>query len=129
MDRLNVSSGSPLEEPIGFSRAVRIGNIISVSATAPITPDGTAAAIGDVYGQTRYCLEIIKTAISNAGGTINDVYRTRVMLTDISRWKEAAKAHGEFFSNIRPACSFFEAGGFVDKDWLVEVEADAYVTG
>jgi enamine deaminase RidA (YjgF/YER057c/UK114 family) len=129
MQRINVSSGSPLEEPIGFSRAVRIGNLISVSATAPIKPDGTTAALGDVYGQTKYCLEIIKTAITNAGGAIQDVYRTRVMLTDISKWKEAARAHGELFGSIRPACSFFEAGGFVDKDWLVEIEADGYMAG
>jgi len=102
--------------------------MISVSATAPIKPDGTTACIGDVYGQTKYCLEIIKTAISNAGGTIQAVYRTRVMLTDISKWKEAAKAHGELFGNIKPACSFFEAGGFVDKEWLVEIEVDGYIT-
>ena len=122
--RKKVSSGSPMEGPIGFSRAVRIGNMISVSGTAAIAPDGSTAAPNDVYGQTKCCIEIMKRAIEDAGGKLEDVIRTRVMLKDISRWREAAKAHGEFFSEIRPACTFVEVKGFVKDDWLVETEAD-----
>ena len=122
--RKKVSSGSPMEGPIGFSRAVRIGNMISVSGTAAIAPDGSTAAPNDVYGQTKCCIEIMKRAIEEAGGTLGDVIRTRVMLKDISRWREAARAHGEFFSEIRPACTFVEVKGFVKDDWLVETEAD-----
>jgi enamine deaminase RidA (YjgF/YER057c/UK114 family) len=124
MMRKKVSSGSPMEGPIGFSRAVRIGNMISVSGTAAIAPDGSTAAPNDVYGQTKCCIEIMKRAIEEAGGTLGDVIRTRVMLKDISRWREAARAHGEFFSEIRPACTFVEVKGFVKDDWLVETEAD-----
>lgn len=118
-----VSSGSHLEEPIGFSRACRIGNVISVSGTAPIK-DGETAYGGDVYGQTKYCLELSLRAIEEAGGKSSDVIRTRIMLTDISRWEEAAKAHGELFSKIRPACTFVEVSRFIDPTWLVETEVD-----
>ncbi len=126
--RKNVSSGSPFEKPIGFSRASRIGNHISVSGTAPIAPDGSTAHTGDVYQQTKHCLKITKSAIEEAGGKIENVIRTRIMLTDISRWKEAAKAHGEFFSEIRPACTFVEVKGFINQDWLVEIEADCVIS-
>lgn len=124
MTRRNVSSGSPMEKPIGFSRAVRIGNIISVSGTAAIAPDGSTAHPNDVYGQTKYCIEIMKKAVEEAGGKLENVIRTRIMLKDISKWKEAAKAHGEFFSEIRPTCTFVEVKGFIKADWLVEIEAD-----
>ena len=124
MTRQNISSGSPLEIPIGFSRAARVGNIIAIAGTAPIAPDGSTACPGDVYGQTTCCLSIVRSAIAQAGGRLEDVIRTRIMLTDISRWEDAAKAHGEFFSDIRPACTFVEVSGFINQDWLVEVEAD-----
>jgi enamine deaminase RidA (YjgF/YER057c/UK114 family) len=127
MERRNISSGSPYEASIGFSRAVRVHNIISISGTAPIQPDGTTAYSEDVYGQTKYCLEIIQRSIEKAGGRLEDVIRTRIMLTDISRWREAAQAHGEFFSRIKPACTFVEVKGFVKEDWLVEIEADCVV--
>lgn len=127
MARKNVSSGSPMEKPIGFSRASRIGNLISVAGTAPIKADGSTACIGDVYGQTHCCLDIIRKAIEEAGGALKDVIRTRVMLTDISRWEEAAKAHGEFFADIRPACTFVEVSRFINEDWLVELEADCFI--
>ena len=127
-NRKNISSGSPYEAPIGFSRAVRIDNIISVAGTAPIAADGTTAAPGDVCGQTRRFLEIISDAINHAGGRLADVIRTRVMMTDISRWEDAGRAHGEFFSDIRPACTFVEVSAFIRDDWLVEIEADCVVT-
>jgi enamine deaminase RidA (YjgF/YER057c/UK114 family) len=128
MDRKNISSGSPMEKPIGFSRACRVGNIIAVAGTAPIGPDGRTVGLNNVYEQTKYCIEIMKKAIEEAGGSLQDVVRTRIMLVDMSTWKEAAKAHGEFFSDIRPACTFFEVKGFINKEWLVETEADCVVS-
>jgi enamine deaminase RidA (YjgF/YER057c/UK114 family) len=124
MSRKNVSSGSPMEKPIGFSRASRIGNQIAIAGTAAIGSDGNTVGIGDVYEQTKHCLEIMKKAIEDAGGTLENVIRTRIMLVDMSQWKEAAKAHGEYFSDIRPACTFVEVKGFINKEWLVETEAD-----
>ncbi len=128
MQRQLISSGSPFEKPIGFSRAVRVGDTIAVSGTAPIAPGGGTAFPGDLYRQTRTCIEIIKAAIEKAGGRLEDVIRTRILLADISRWQEAAQAHGEFFGEIRPASTFVEVSGFIDADWLVEMEADCVVT-
>jgi enamine deaminase RidA (YjgF/YER057c/UK114 family) len=119
-----VSSSSSLEPAIGFSRAVRVGSWVAVAGTAPIADDGGVASPGDVYGQTKRCLEIVQRAIADLGLTFESVVRTRVMLTDIARWKEAAQAHGEVFATIRPACSFFEVSRFIDPEWLVEIEAD-----
>ena len=127
MPRQLISSGSPFEKPIGFSRAVRVGNAIAVSGTAPIAPGGGTAYPGDLYRQTRTCLEIIKDAIEKAGGRMEDVIRTRIMLVDIGRWQEAARAHGEFFGEIRPASTFVQVSRFIDADWLVEIEADGMV--
>ena len=124
MERKNISSGSEYEKPIGFSRAVRIDNIISVSGTAPIARDGTTAHKNDLYNQTKRCLEIMEKAIIDAGGQLENVIRTRIFLKDISDWEKAAKAHGEYFSGIRPACTFVEVSRFIRDDWLVETEAD-----
>jgi enamine deaminase RidA (YjgF/YER057c/UK114 family) len=120
MTHQRISSGSPFEPEIGFSRAVRAG-------TAPIAPDGSAAHPGDVYAQTRLCLEIMLRAVAAAGGTAASVIRTRIMLVDIARWRDAARAHGEVFGEIRPACTFVEVSRFIDPAWLVETEADGYV--
>lgn len=128
MSRKNISSGSPMEKPIGFSRASRVGNIIAVAGTAAIGPNGTVG-MGSVYEQTRYCIEIMKKAIEDAGGSLEDVIRTRIMLVDMSTWEEAARAHGEFFSDIRPSCTFVEVKGFINKEWLVETEADCVLVG
>ncbi|HXE12857.1 MAG TPA: RidA family protein [Bryobacteraceae bacterium] len=119
-----VSSGSPFEPRIGFSRAVRVGQIVAVSGTAPIAPDGSVACPGDVYGQTKRCLEIIAKAVTDAGLSLENIVRTRIMLTDITQWEAAARAHGEFFASIRPANTFVEVNGFINREWLVEVEAD-----
>ena len=127
MPRQLISSGSPFEKPIGFSRAVRVGNTIAVSGTAPLAPGGGTAYPGDLYRQTRTCLEIIKDAVEKAGGRMEDIIRTRIMLVDISRWQEAARAHGEFFGQIRPASTFVQVSRFIDADWLVEIEADGVV--
>jgi len=119
-----VSSGSPFEPRIGFSRAVRVAPYLAVSGTAPIAPDGGVAAPGDVYGQTKRWFEIIEQAIKGAGLTLQHVIRTRVMLTDISRWEEAARAHGEIFGTVRPASTFVAVKGLINEGWLVEIEAD-----
>ena len=127
MKRINISSGSAYEKPIGFSRAVRIGNIISVAGTAPLAADGTTSHPNDLYNQTKRCLEIMIKAISDAGGKPENVIRTRIYLKDISDWENAAKAHGEFFSEIRPASTFIEVKGLIKDDWLVETEADCVI--
>lgn len=123
--RKNITYNQPLESEIGFSRAVRIGNIIAITATAPIAKDGSVHTPEDMHGQAKRCLEIIQDVIIQAGGSMNDIIRTRIFLTDMKRWKEAAKAHGEYFSKIKPACSFIEVSGFINPQWLIEIEADA----
>ena len=128
MKRQRISSGSVYEQPIGLSRAVRLGPWIAVSGTAPIAQDGSNAFPGDVYRQTKLCIEIMLRAIEDAGGSADGVIRTRVMLVDIGTWKEAARAHGEVFGVIRPACTFVQIGRFIDPAWLVETEADCYVS-
>ena len=122
-----VSSGSPYEKTIGFSRAVRVGDTILVSGTAPIAPDGSTAHPGNAYLQTKYCLEIIKKAIEDAGGKLAQVIRTRMYLTDISKSDDVGRAHGEYFGNIRPASTMVEVSGLIRKDWLVEIEAECCV--
>jgi enamine deaminase RidA (YjgF/YER057c/UK114 family) len=122
--RQHVSSGSTFEDTIGFSRAVRVGSMVAVAGTAPILAGGGVAAPGDAYGQTKRCLEIIAEAIAEAGLTLDSVIRTQVMLTDIANWKEAARAHGERFHTIKPACTFVQVAAFIDPGWLVEIEAD-----
>ena len=124
MTRKNVTYNQPLEKEIGFSRAVRIGKIIAVAATAPIAKDGSVHTPGDMYGQTKRCLEIIKDVIEQAGGKLDDVIRTRLYLKDMDRWKDAAKAHGEFFSKVQPACGFIGVSAFINSEWLIEIEAD-----
>lgn len=129
MTRQLVSSGSPFEPTVGFSRAVRVGPWIAVAGTAPIGADGATATPGDVYGQTKRCLEIMLLAIADAGATADSVIRTRIMLVDMANWRDAARAHGEVFSSIRPACTFVQVSRFIDADWLVETEADCYIDG
>jgi len=126
-ERKLISSGSPFEPEIGFSRAVRVGNHIAVAGTAPVAPGGGVAAKGDVYAQTKRCLEIAVKAVADAGGTAAHVTRTRIMLTDMKHWREAACAHGEFFRDVRPASTFVQVTGFIDPEWLVEIEADAII--
>ena len=127
MSRQLVSSGSYLEPVIGFSRAVRVGNIVVVGGTAPIKAEGGTAAVGDAYGQTRRCLEIVAKAFADAGARLEDVTRTRIILTDIALWKDAARAHAEVFGTIRPVTTLMQVTAFVDPDWLVEIEAEAVI--
>jgi enamine deaminase RidA (YjgF/YER057c/UK114 family) len=126
--RTHASSGSPLEPEIGFSRAVRVGDVVCVSGTAPIGPDGGTVGPGDLAAQARRCFEIAFDALGAVGADPEDVVRTRIMLTDIRRWREAAAVHGELFSKTRPACTFVEVSRFIEPDWLIEIEVDA-VTG
>ena len=128
MERKLVSSGAIYESQIGFSRAVRVGPHIAVSGTAPIAPGGGVACPGDLYGQTKRCLEIIEKAINDAGGKREHVIRTRVFLKDMRNWEEAGRAHGEFFKGIRPASTMIQIVQAIDPAWLVEIEADAIVT-
>lgn len=123
--RQTVSSGSPLEPQIGFSRAVRKGAHVAVAGTAPIGDDGTTVGLNDAYAQTVRCLDIAEAALREAGASLEDVVRTRIMLTDVTQWREAARAHGERFASIRPVCTFVEVSRFIDPDWLVEIEVDA----
>jgi enamine deaminase RidA (YjgF/YER057c/UK114 family) len=116
MTRQRISSGSPFEDPIGFSRAIRTGKRILVSGTAPILEDGSPAFPGDPYRQTLRCLQIIENAIQSAGGSIRDVVRTRVYLTDADTWQEAGRAHGEFFGTVKPASTFVEVSRLIEPE-------------
>ena len=120
-----VSSGSPYESKIGFSRAVRVGNVISVSGTAPIGNDGRTVGVGDAAVQARRCLEIIRAALVDAGASLEQVVRTRTLLVRIEDWPAVAAVHGEFFGAIRPANTVMQISRFIDAEWLVEFEADA----
>ena len=129
MKRFNVYSGSPYEAQIGFSRAVRSGSFIAVAGTAPIAPDGSTVCPGDAGGQTRRCLEIIEKAVTEAGGKLSDLIRTRIFITDMSFWEEVGRVHGEYFRDIRPASTLVEVKGLARPDWLVEIEAEGLIEG
>jgi enamine deaminase RidA (YjgF/YER057c/UK114 family) len=124
MERRLISSGSPYEPIMGFSRAVRVGEHVHVAGTAPIGIDSD-----DPYEQTRRCLEIIVAALEEAGARTEDVVRTRVYATSADYFEEVARAHGEVFGAIRPANAYIVVTGFLDPRWLVELEADAIVSG
>ncbi len=120
------SSASPYEPIVGFSRAVRVGNILAVAGTTAGS-GGRSVAIGDPAAQTRAILETIETALAEAGASLNDVVRTRIYLVDIAHWEAIGREHGEFFGDIRPANSMLKVSAFVGREWLVEIEADAVV--
>ncbi len=124
-----VSSGSKFEPILGFSRAVRVGNHISVSGTAAIGPDGKTAGINDAAAQARRIFEIVGGALVDAGASLKNVVRTRIMLRHMKDWEAVGKVHGEVFGEIRPATCFVEVSRFIDPDWLVEIEVDAVVEG
>jgi enamine deaminase RidA (YjgF/YER057c/UK114 family) len=126
-ERTNISSGSPYEPTIGFSRAVRAGNQVFVSGTAPIWPDGSVDP--DPHAQARRCWEIALGALAQAGGGPEHVVRTRMFLRDRSVEEPVSKAHGEVFGDIRPATTMVIAGGLLDERWALEVELDAVVEG
>jgi enamine deaminase RidA (YjgF/YER057c/UK114 family) len=121
-----ISSGSPYEPKVGISRAVRVGSIIAVSGTAPLL-DGKTIGKGDPAAQARRCLDIIKEALERAGSSLDQVVRTRTLLTRIDDWQAVAAVHGEYFGAIRPANTIMQVTRFIDPDWLIEFEADAVV--
>jgi enamine deaminase RidA (YjgF/YER057c/UK114 family) len=124
--RLKVSSGSPFEPIIGFSRAVRVGNAVAVGGTTAAS-GGKMVGVGDPAAQTRAILAIIAKALEDAGARLEDVIRTRIYLTDIDHWEAVGRVHGEVFGDIRPASSILQVSRFINPDWLVEIEADAVV--
>jgi enamine deaminase RidA (YjgF/YER057c/UK114 family) len=126
MKRLLVSSGSPYEPIVGFSRAVRIGNIVAVAGTTAGS-SGKPVAIGDPAAQTRSILETIAKALAEAGASLEDVVRTRVYLIDLAHFDAVGRVHGEVFGDIRPANTTLQVSGFVSPDYLVEIEADAVI--
>ncbi len=125
--RQNISSASPYEDVIGFSRAVRIGPHIHVSGTTAMGDDGELIGVDDVYGQTVQVLRNIERALREAGASLGDVVRTRIYLTNIEHWKRVAEAHSEAFGDVRPAATLVEVSRFVDPLMLIEIDADAYV--
>jgi enamine deaminase RidA (YjgF/YER057c/UK114 family) len=129
MTRKLISSGSKFEPVLGFSRAVRVGNHITVAGTAAVGVDGKTAGVGDAAVQTRRIFEIVGGALTDAGASLKDVVRTRIMLRNIEDWKAVGKVHGAVFGEIRPATCFVEVSRFIDPEWLVEIEVDAVVEG
>jgi len=127
MARRLVPSGSPYAPIIGFSRAVRVGDFISVGGTAPIDAEGKTVGVGDPARQARQCLETIKAALEAAGASLQDVVRTRMLLTRIGDWEAIAKVRGEYFRDIRPVDTVMEVSRFINPEWLVEIEVDAVV--
>lgn len=127
MERQNISSGSPYEATVGFSRAVRVGDRVLVAGTAPIWPDGSVDP--DPKAQARRCLEIMLAALAETGGSASEVVRTRMFITDASHADAVGEAHGEVFGEIRPAATMVVVGALLDPRWVVEMELEAVLTG
>jgi enamine deaminase RidA (YjgF/YER057c/UK114 family) len=128
LERKLISNGNPMETIVGFSRAVRVGPFIAVGGTAPVDADGKTVGIGDVFKQTEQCFKIIKLALEQAGSGLDDIVRTRVILTDIDDWKQAIEARKKFCLDARPVDTIMAVTRFVNPEWLVEIEADAVVS-
>jgi len=124
--RINIPAGTIWEDIVGYSRAVKVGNIIEVSGTAAVD-NGKIVGKGDAYTQTKFILEKIKKTLESLGSGMKDVVRTRIYVTDISKWEEIGKAHGEFFKNIKPATAMVEVKSLIDSEMIVEIEATAII--
>ena len=122
-----VKTGTEWEPLVGYCRAVRVGAHVAVSGSAPVDANGELVGPGDMYAQSRRCIEIVAAALAEAGAGLEHVVRTRIFVTDIDRWKEVAKAHREFFADITPACSMVEVSRLIGPGMLVEIEADAII--
>jgi len=127
MKRELISNRNPLEDVIGFSRAVKVGSYISVGGTAPIDENGKTVGVGDPAAQTRQCIEIIKTALEKAGSGLHDVMRTRILLTRIEDWEEVIKVRAEYFKDIKPVDTIMQVSRFINPEWLIEIEVDAVI--
>jgi len=127
-DRQNISSGTSWETIAGFSRAVRIGNVIHVSGTTATDENGNVVGLNDPHAQTSYIIRKIERALNQVGASLTDVIRTRIYVTDVNQWEIVARAHGEFFSQIRPANTLVEVSALVGDGYLVEMEAEAVIS-
>lgn len=128
MERINYSSGSKWEDIVGYSRAVKIGNVVEVTGTVASGPDGEVVGKNDAYAQTKYIYQKIEEVLKKAGAQMKDVVRVRMFVTDISRWQEYGKAHSEFFKEIKPCNTMVEVSALIEPAYLIEIEATA-ITG
>lgn len=124
--RIRVSTGSPWEPIVGYSRAIRVGNIVEVAGTTAMK-DGEVVGVNDAYQQTKHILQTIEEALKQVEASMSDVVRTRMFVTDITKWEEIGKAHGEYFKDIRPVATMVEVSALIDPDLLVEIEVQAIV--
>ena len=129
MERTNYSTGTKWENIIGYSRAVRMGNIIEVTGTVSVDENSMLVGKDNAYAQTKFIIEKIQRVLEKAGSSLKDVVRTRMFVTDISRWEEYGRAHGEYFSTIKPCTTMVEVKGLIEPDYLIEIEATAIIGG